>query len=215
MKPTMMVPASPNREDENAMPILPMGFCRLWIICRNRSPVSPEAEPSLSWPMARPMSPTVSVRPQKVPNRPRKISSCSRYCERSRRSSLRALMASMTMARFSAEKPLRNDFPSMIDCKGNSSWGMAPSDPAASAEAASPLRCVPSTQRTARLRLTTSQMISPAETAATTRMAPLIAGCARKKSVRRLACVKASRATNTSTVRMMISGRIGRVSARV
>ena len=64
-------PARPNSEDENEMPMPASGAASPSFRVSNRAPESPPTfKPSITLPT----EPTVSIRPQKVPSRPRNTS---------------------------------------------------------------------------------------------------------------------------------------------
>ena len=72
-KPKANEPASPNSDDENAVPMPAIGACRPRLRSANTLVMS---LPSTVSPlMTLPIEPMVCSSPQKVPNRPRKIKS--------------------------------------------------------------------------------------------------------------------------------------------
>ena len=68
----MSEPARPNSEEENEIPMPLSGAARPSL---SASKVAPASPPTLSPSKTLPTDETVSIRPQKVPSRPRKISS--------------------------------------------------------------------------------------------------------------------------------------------
>ena len=71
-KPRTSEPARPNSDDENEMPMPLSGAARP---SRSESNVALASPPTFRLLITAPTEPTVSIKPQNVPSRPRKISS--------------------------------------------------------------------------------------------------------------------------------------------